>query len=87
MPEKYREYVVLLKDAGTSRVTRHRVKAPDRDLAVRSFADRGLHTLGAEHLWMHQLKRFGLVGGSLLVIGGLVYFGVAMANHISLYLP
>jgi|GEM_PF-5330723 hypothetical protein len=85
MIEKNRQFVVFLKDAGTSRVTRHRVKAPDPELAVRSFADRGLHTLGAEELWFHLTKRMGLVIGLLLVVVLAVYGIIEAANTISLY--
>ncbi len=86
MIEKDKQFVVFLKDAGTSRVTRHRVKAPDSVLAARSFSDRGLHTLGAEELWVHQAKRAGVVAGSLLVTGLLIYGFIELMRAISLYI-
>lgn len=85
MAQKYRQYVVFLKDNGTHKVTRHRVKAVDRDLAARTFSDRGLHALGAEDFWLHVVKRLGLVTGILLALTGTIYLSVEVVRVISFY--
>lgn len=82
MSVKYKQYVVYLKDAGTNKVTRHRVKARDRDLAARTFSDRGLHTLGAEDFWFHVLKRAGYALAAMLIIWGVVYMCVYAVREV-----
>jgi hypothetical protein len=85
MDEKSRQYVVFLKDIGTNKVTRHRVKAADRDLAMRSFADRGLHTLGAEDFWFHLLKRLSIFAGLALLLLGAIYLSVEIVQETRFY--
>lgn len=85
MSTKYKQYIVYLKDAGTNRVTRHRVKAQDRDLAARSFSDRGLHTLRAEDFWVHLAKRAGIVVAALLAVWGVIYMTIDFAREIQVY--
>lgn len=86
MMSKDKEFVVFLKDAGTSKITRHRVKAPDPDVAARSFSERGLHTLGAEHLWVHQTKRTGIVLAGVMVLAVIGYGVFNFMQNLSLYL-
>lgn len=83
MTVKYKQYVVYLKDAGTNKVTRHRVKARDRDLAARTFSDRGLLTLRAEDFWFHVVKRAAIVGAILLAIWGVVYFAIWVVREVT----
>ena len=85
MSGKYKQYIVYLKDAGTNKVTRHRVKARDRDLAARSFSDRGLHTLRAEDFWFHLAKRAAFVACGLLAIWGAIYLAVTVVRETTFY--
>lgn len=85
MDVKYRQYVVYLKDNGTNRVTSHRVKAPDRDLAARSFSERGLHTLGAEDLRVHLARRLAIVGGAAAGVLFLTWGAVHLAREIQFF--
>lgn len=85
MDEPYRQFVVFLKDAGTSRVTRHRVKARNCDMAARSFSDRGLLTLKAEQLWLHRTKKGAIVAAGLTLVVLAVYGSIEAVQTLSLY--
>lgn len=85
MATKYKQYIVYLKDTGTNKVTRHRVKAKDRDLAARTFSDRGLHTLRAEDFWFHVTKRAAYVAVALLGLWGVVYLSIDMIQDTMFY--
>lgn len=82
---KYRQYVVYLKDIGTNKVTRHRVKAADRELAMRSFSDRGLHTIGAVELRIHLLRMLGILLALGLVAWGIIWGMLRLIQEIRFY--